>query len=407
MRTPCLRGSCSHFLFPNPDQRDILTSAAGCGLNLRHSAGILTVGIFGFCQYWQTRIINSDARRGNKGRIGIPYTGDLCLKTWQREYEMRQQRGFTLIELLVVITIIGILAAIAIPNMTKVRIKAKESEVKANLHVIQEAVERFYTNENEYPAYLLGGSNTAWGVFKGRPGNPNAALYDPLIEFAYVETYPKNPFIDEDKGGLYLQQSGGDLVTPASGDPRFGVKGTTMPNSVDDPMFFTTTMGNTDYAETINLNGTPQIINYGRFGGMLLGSGEPVVNTIPGSFFYRAEGPVDLAGSALSGSPTKRDFVYQNYQRYMLGGFGHETTKGLDVIRLTGQGDYRIEPGITFGYAVPLALPEVFGGGDRQNNPYFPYEPATDGAPFPYGAPDGLEDGIIITLTDSGQSLNF
>ena len=50
----------------------------------------------------------------------------------------------------------------------------------------------------------------------------------------------------------------------------------------------------------------------------------------------------------------------------MLGGFGGEQTVGLDVIRLSGQGNYRDQPGTSLGYAVPLALPEVFGGGDQQ-----------------------------------------
>ena len=214
---------------------------------------------------------------------------------------MKSQRGFTLVELLVVITIIGILAAIAIPNMTRMRIKAKESEVKANLHVIQEAVERYYVDEHEYPAYLVGGSNTSWEVFHKRTGN--TAIFDPLIEYNYVSSYPQNPFIDN--GGLYLQSSGGDPTQAASGDPRFGLKGTSMPNSVDDPIIFTTTSGNTDYAETINQAGTPQIVNYGRFGGYLPPSGQPKVFTIPGSFFYRAKGPVDMASSNLSNQVTK------------------------------------------------------------------------------------------------------
>ena len=65
---------------------------------------------------------------------------------------MKSQRGFSLVELLVVITIIGILASLALANMGRVRNKAHESEVKANLHVIQEAVERFSVDEGEYPA---------------------------------------------------------------------------------------------------------------------------------------------------------------------------------------------------------------------------------------------------------------
>jgi hypothetical protein len=52
-------------------------------------------------------------------------------------------------------------------------------------------------------------------------------------------------------------------------------------------------------------------------------------------------------------------------------------------------------------------LPEVFGGGDLNNNPYFPYEPTKEGVNFYYGAPDGLEDGLILVLTDSGENFNF
>lgn len=64
------------------------------------------------------------------------------------------QRGFSLIELIVVVTIVGILASIALVNVRTAQRKAREAALRDNLFNMRKAIDNFYADKQRYPADL-------------------------------------------------------------------------------------------------------------------------------------------------------------------------------------------------------------------------------------------------------------
>jgi type IV pilus assembly protein PilA len=81
----------------------------------------------------------------------------------------KSNKGFTLIELMIVVAIIGILAAIAIPNFLRFQLKSKSSEGKVNIAAIRTAEESYLAEFGSYvavtaanPASIPGSSKIAF-----------------------------------------------------------------------------------------------------------------------------------------------------------------------------------------------------------------------------------------------------
>ena len=79
-----------------------------------------------------------------------------------------RRRGFTLIELMIVVAILGVLAALAIPNFQRFQLRAKSSEGKTNLAAIRSIENAYFAEFNVFvatpvtPAAIPGKSRQPW-----------------------------------------------------------------------------------------------------------------------------------------------------------------------------------------------------------------------------------------------------
>lgn len=139
---------------------------------------------------------------------------------------MRKHKGFTLVEILIVVVILGILAAIVIPQFSDASTQSKLSSSQSSLQSLRSQISLYKIQHNDIPPALADFEDQMEGKTDA-DGTPNTdGLYGP-----YVQRIPLNPWnnqrgvgdaagdtigwiYDATTGGIYLNISG----VPETGD---------------------------------------------------------------------------------------------------------------------------------------------------------------------------------------------
>jgi len=144
---------------------------------------------------------------------------------------MKAKSGFTLVEILIVVVILGILAAIVIPQFTQASTEAKQNSLMSDLQTVRSQIELYKVQHNDVvPAPEAGGATwTKMTMYTDIDGNTAAAKTVVFCYGPYLQAVPKNPFndlntIDVDgtagggtECGWYLNSTTGDFRADDTG----------------------------------------------------------------------------------------------------------------------------------------------------------------------------------------------
>ena len=127
-----------------------------------------------------------------------------------KRLRLESESGFTLIELLVVVAIIGILAAIAIPQFSAYRKRGYEAQVKSDLRNAATAEEAYFAAQQ--PSTYKSGAITS-----GAPTGYNQTVGVTMNAAIYTDTFILTATHANCTGVNWTYSSVGGVITGASG----------------------------------------------------------------------------------------------------------------------------------------------------------------------------------------------
>jgi len=114
---------------------------------------------------------------------------------------MKAKHGFTMVEILIVVVILGILAAIVIPQLTDASTNAKLASLCSDLQTIRSQIELYKVQHNDNLPGVPNGAHTATAGFEDSLTHATDiyGVLDTTLPYdygPYLQTIPKNPFTD-------------------------------------------------------------------------------------------------------------------------------------------------------------------------------------------------------------------
>lgn len=91
---------------------------------------------------------------------------------------LSDQRGFTLLEMLLVVSIVGVLAAVAVPRFNNAIIMANTSRVQADLQVLNSAIVLYQAENGKYPSAVGDLENYVMNIKNVKPPKGKCQLRD-------------------------------------------------------------------------------------------------------------------------------------------------------------------------------------------------------------------------------------